>query len=195
MALIRQPTRLLTNMKRAHVVSSKRCNHEHRHVQTLDINVKLVKEYPEDLLRAMLETLRLERGDGVESDRSEVCGFCLGFRAKWVDTQKGEDVRCRIVGQEFAAGDPRTDLFASTPLLFLARSVVSMAAWERASPWSLMALDVSCAFVHVKVLWEIYIELSSEDSPAAEGNYGGRMKPCTGHGTQPNSGRRSWRAH
>ena len=29
-------------------------------------------------------------------------------------TQKGEDVRCRFVGQEFAAGDSRTDLFAST---------------------------------------------------------------------------------
>ena len=49
-------------------------------------------------------------------------------RTKWVDTQKGEDGRCRFVGQEFAAGDPRTDLFASTPPLFLARIIVSMAA-------------------------------------------------------------------
>ena len=51
------------------------------------------------------------------------------IRTKWVDTQKGDDVRCRFVGQEIAAGDPRTDLFASTPPLFLARTVVSMAAW------------------------------------------------------------------
>ena len=73
------------------------------------------------------------------------------IRTKWVDTQKGEDVRCRFVGQEFAAGDPRTDLFASTPPLFLARIIVSMAAWQRARPWSLMALDVSCAFLYAKV--------------------------------------------
>ena len=46
---------------------------------------------------------------------------------KWVDTQKGEDVRCRFVGQEFAAGDPRTYFFASRPPLFLARIIVSLA--------------------------------------------------------------------
>ena len=40
------------------------------------------------------------------------------IRTKWVDTQKGDDVRCRFVGQEIAAGDPRTDLFASTPPWF-----------------------------------------------------------------------------
>ena len=28
------------------------------------------------------------------------------IRTKWVDTQIGEDVRCRFVGQEFAAGEP-----------------------------------------------------------------------------------------
>ena len=77
------------------------------------------------------------------------------IRTKWVDTQKGDDVRCRFVGQEIAAGDPRTDLFASTPPLFLARTVVSIAAWERTRPWSLMALDVSCAFLYAKVHQEI----------------------------------------
>ena len=223
LAFVRQPTRLLTNMKTAHVVLSKRCDHEHRHVQALDNNVMLTKHYPKELCRAILEKLRLDRGDEVGSDSSEVSsGFCGGLdkdedlemkdelheemedwtlqwfddctgkpldpakvrlgrakeyekltqrevyepvlrtnamkskdakfiRTKWVDTQKGEDVRCRFVGQEFAAGDPRTDLFASTPPLFLARTVVSMAAWERARPWSLMALDVSCAFLYAKV--------------------------------------------
>ena len=223
MGPVRLPTRLLTNMKTARVVLSKRCNHQHRHVQTLDNNVKLTKEYPEELCRAILETLRLERGDEVRSDRLEVSGgFCGGLdkdedleikdelheevedltlqwfddrtgqpldpakvrlgrareyekltqrevyepvlrtnamkskdakfiRTKRVDTQKGDDVRCRFVGQEIAAGDPRTDLFASTPPLFLARTVVSMVAWERTRPWSLMALDVSCAFLYAKV--------------------------------------------
>ena len=98
------------------------------------------------------------------------------IRTQWVDTQKGEEVRCRFVGQEFAAGDPRTDLFASTPPLFLARTVVSMAAWERARLWSLMALEVSGAFLYAKVHREIYIKLPSEDPLAAEGKYVGRSK-------------------
>ena len=69
----------------------------------------------------------------------EVCGPVLRtkarefFRTKWVETQKGEDVRCRFVAQEVAAGDPGSGLFASTPPLFLAKIVVSMAAWQRAS--------------------------------------------------------------
>ena len=80
MGPVRLPTRLLTNMKTARVVLSKRCNHEHRHVQTLDNNVKLTKEYPEELCRAIFETLRLERGDEVGSDRLEVSGgFCGGL--------------------------------------------------------------------------------------------------------------------
>ena len=98
------------------------------------------------------------------------------IRTKWVDTQKGEDVRCRFVGQEFAAGDPRTDLFASTPPLFLARIIVTMAAWQRARPWSLMALDVSCAFLYAKVARETYIELPSEDPLAGDGNFVGRLR-------------------
>ena len=40
------------------------------------------------------------------------------IRTKWVDTQKGDDVRCGFVGWEIAARDPRTDLFASAPPLF-----------------------------------------------------------------------------
>ena len=98
------------------------------------------------------------------------------IRTKWVDTQNGEDVRCWFVGQEFAAGDPRTDLFTSTPPLFLARIIVSMAAWQRARPWSLMALDVSCAFLYAKVAREIYIELLSEDPLARDGNFVGRLR-------------------
>ena len=176
MGPVRLPTRLLTNTKTARDVLSKRCNHQHRHVQTLDNNVKLSKEYPEELCRAILETLRLERGDEVRSDHLEVSGgFCGGLdkdenleikdelheevedltpqwfddrtgqpldpakvrlgrareyekltqrevyepvlrtnamkskdakfiRTKWVDTQKGDDVRCQFVGQEIAAG-------------------------------------------------------------------------------------------
>ena len=35
--------------------------------------------------------------------------------------QKGDGVRCRFVGKEFAPGDPREDLFAGTPPLWVAR--------------------------------------------------------------------------
>ena len=80
MAPVPLPTRLLTNMKTAHEVLNKKCNHEHRHVQTLDNNVKLTKEYLEELCRAILETLRLERGDEVGRDRLEVSdGFFRRF--------------------------------------------------------------------------------------------------------------------
>ena len=206
-ATCRQTPRLLAKMKTAHVVFSKWYNHEHRNLQALDNNVRLTKECPQELCQAMLETLRLERGDGVGSDRSGDSGGaevwtrmictrkwdnwtpqwfddCAGhplhlvkvrvgrarecekftqrevyepllrtkamestdakfIRTKWVDTQKGEGVRCCFVGQGLAVGDPRTDLFASAPPLFLAWTVVSMAAWERARPW----LDVSFCFL------------------------------------------------
>ena len=42
--------------------------------------MKLNKEYQEELCRAMLETLRLERGDGIGRDRLDVsCGLCGGL--------------------------------------------------------------------------------------------------------------------
>ena len=234
-------------MKTADVVLSKRCNDEHQHVQMLDNNAKLTKEYPEELCRACLghyglnevtlseaivlkivvdfcggldrdedldikgelreeigqwtpqwfddctgqplapAKIRLGRARGYEkiaqrkvyepvlrtkAMKSTDANFIL---TKCVDNQKGEDGRCRFVGQEFAAGDSRTDLFASTPTLFLARTVVSMAAWERARPWSLMALNVSCAFLYAKVLQEIYIEHFCEVPLALEGQYVDRL--------------------
>ena len=54
---------------------------------------------------------------------------------RWVAVQKGEEVRCRCDAQEFAAGDPRTDLFAGIPPLFAARLLVSMAATCRLNQW------------------------------------------------------------
>ena len=90
--------------------------------------MKLTKENPEDLCRATRKTLRLERGDGVGSDLKVVNSAVVQtlkstdakfMRTWWVHTMKDEDVRCRFVGQKFAAGGPRTDIFASTPPLFL----------------------------------------------------------------------------
>ena len=39
------------------------------------------------------------------------------MRTRWVETLKGDEVRCRFVAQEFAKGDPRDDLFASSKAL------------------------------------------------------------------------------
>ena len=86
------------------------------------------------------------------------------IRTRWVETVKGDEVRCRFVAREFAKGDPRDDLFASTPPLFLAKLLVSLAATLRPSSvfWTLMALDVSCAFLYAKVVRELYIEFPAK---------------------------------
>ena len=95
---------------------------------------------------------------------------------RWVAVQKGEEVRCRCDAQEFAAGDPRTDLFAGIPPLFAARLLVSMAATCRLNQWGFMALDVSCAFLFTECERRLYIELPSADPEAKTGEYVGSMR-------------------
>ena len=95
----------------------------------------------------------------LESDVKAKGGKVIGTR--WVDRQKGLEVRSRFVGQEFADGDPRDDLFAGTPPLWLARLLVSMAASDRSK--YLMSLDVSCAFLYAPMEREIFIKLPPED--------------------------------
>ena len=68
------------------------------------------------------------------------------IRTKWVDTQKGEDVRCRFVGQEFASRRSEGRPFREHSTFVLGEdSLCPWRRWKRARPWSLMALDVSCA--------------------------------------------------
>ena len=100
------------------------------------------------------------KGRGVYeyASRSEAQSGKL-IKTRWVRTEKGQDVRSRFVAQEFAAGDPRDDLFASTPPLFAARQVVSLAAVSRKRMWSLMCLDVSCAFLYAGTERQLYIEI------------------------------------
>ena len=52
-------------------------------------------------------------------------------KTRWVECEKGNEVRCRLVAQEFATGDPRSDLFAGTPPLFAARLLTSLTASRR----------------------------------------------------------------
>ena len=98
------------------------------------------------------------------------------IKTRWVRVKKGEDVRCRLVAQEFAAGDPRDDLFASTPPLFSARWIVSSAATRRRRPWTLMSLDVSCAFLYALVVRDLFIEIPQADPRSRDGNLVGRLR-------------------
>jgi hypothetical protein len=97
-------------------------------------------------------------------------------KTRWVQTVKGDEVRCRLVAQEFAHGDPREDLFAGTPPLFAARMVVSRTATKRANQHTLMVLDVSCAFLYAPIKRTVYIELPEEDSKSSSGEWVGRLE-------------------
>jgi hypothetical protein len=97
-------------------------------------------------------------------------------KTRWVQTVKGEEVRCRLVAQEFAHGDPREDLFAGTPPLFAARMVVSRTASRRKAKHTLMVLDVSCAFLYAPIKRTVYIELPEEDSKSSSGEWVGKLE-------------------
>ena len=47
--------------------------------------------------------------------RCDIVGKIVGVR--WVDVDKGSEIRSRLVAQEFAGTDDRDDLFAGTPPL------------------------------------------------------------------------------
>ena len=71
-------------------------------------------------------------------------------KVRWVQTNKGTkeapNVRCRLVCQEYASGNPRDDLFAGTPPLSAAKLLVSDVASHHEEK-CLLILDVSCAFL------------------------------------------------
>ena len=72
-------------------------------------------------------------------------------KTRWVQTAKGDEVRCMFVAQEFAKGDPREDLFAGTPPLFAARLLLSRTVSSPEPRCTLMVLDVSCAFSYADI--------------------------------------------
>ena len=97
-------------------------------------------------------------------------------KTRWVQSVKGNEVRCRLVAQEFAKGDPREDLFAGTPPLFAARMLVSRTASSPGRRWTLMVLDVSCAFLYADIKRRVYIELPTEDPASASGTMVGKLE-------------------
>ena len=97
-------------------------------------------------------------------------------KTRWVQTAKGDEVRCRFVAQEFAKGDPREDLFAGTPPPFAARLLVSRTASSPESRCTLMVLDVSCAFLHADINRRVYIELPAQDPGSISGKVVGKLE-------------------
>ena len=91
-------------------------------------------------------------------------------------------MRCRFVGQEFA-DQQRDDLFASTPALWIATPLATFVA-KRNGPdaptstaelYTMLALDVSGAFLYAKTSRNLFIELPKEDKRSQNRNLVGRL--------------------
>ena len=103
-----------------------------------------------------------ERGVHVHVPREDAMQDCtvMFVKTRWVQTAKGDEVRCRFVAQEFAKGDPREDLFAGTPPLFAARMLVSRTASSPEPRCTLMVLD---CILTCDINRRVYIKLPAED--------------------------------
>ena len=108
--------------------------------------------------------------------RTEVRDKVIGTR--WVYVKKPNQVRCRLVAQEFAGSDKREDLYAGTPPMAATRYLLSdtVSRGRGASKWKrkLMVLDVKRAFLHVIATRTLYVELP--DGESENGNYVGLLK-------------------
>jgi len=68
--------------------------------------------------------------------------------ARWVEKEKGAEIRSRLVVREFAQNDHRSDTFAATPEPY---SVGVLLAYGALSRWSVGLGDVSVAFMHAPI--------------------------------------------
>ena len=90
---------------------------------------------------------------------------------RWVDVQKAEGVRSRLVARDFKGGDKdRDDLYAATPPLESKRLLISRAATKREGKLirKLLFIDVKKAHLNPRCQQDVYIELPAE----AEGGPG-----------------------
>ena len=118
---------------------------------------------------------------------SDKLGKLVGVR--WVDIDKGTEVRCRLVAQEFASKDgDREDLFAGTPPLMATRLLISDVASEgfgKAGGKRLMVLDIKRAFLYGDIEDRVYIELPDEDEMKKQGYVGFLKKAMYGTRAAP----------
>ena len=105
---------------------------------------------------------------------------------RWVIVNKGTkekpQVRCRLVGREFAEKGNRDDLFAGTPPLVTIRLLLSILAKRYCyeSDVAAMVIDVKGAFLYGKTKRKVYIWLPEEDPKSAEGYMGKLEKAMYG---------------
>ena len=104
-------------------------------------------------------------------------GSGQGDRTRWVYVKKPNQVRCRLVAQEFAGSEKREDLYAGTPPMaatrYLLSDTVSRGRARVRQKRKLMVLDVKRAFLHGIATRTIYVELPGEESE--NGKYVGRL--------------------
>ena len=100
-----------------------------------------------------------------EQARQDPEGHIVGTR--WVFVKNGDNVRCRLVAQEFAGSDKREDLYAGTPALSATRYLLSDSVSrgsKRMQTRKLIVVDIKRAFLHGFCTRSIYIELPDEES-------------------------------
>ena len=89
-----------------------------------------------------------------EVNMSEISGKVI--KCKWVETNKGADVRSRLVATEVAY-EGREDTFAGTPPLMIVKAVLSLAASKGRN--RLVGLhDVSVAFFHAEADENLFVK-------------------------------------
>ena len=100
----------------------------------------------------------------------------------WVDVNKGTKevprIRSRLVGQEFAHGERRDDLYAPTPPLAAARYLLSTCASrgkQGPGDYRVLLLDIKKALLYGKISRNVYIELPSEDPMSEERHMVGKL--------------------
>ena len=84
---------------------------------------------------------------------------------RWVDVQKVEGVRSRLVARDFKGGDKdRDDLYAATPPLESKRLLISRAATRRKGKLirKLLFIDVKKAHLNPRCQQDVYIALPTE---------------------------------
>ena len=92
------------------------------------------------------------------------------YVARWVQSVKGDDVRCRLVAQEVVK-DPREHLLADTRPLFAARLLSSRTATSAGRKWTLGCLV--CIFLCGRQ--EVCIDIPTEDPARISGDMVGKL--------------------
>ena len=94
--------------------------------------------------------------------------------SKWVHREKGDEVRCRIVGLGYDENiKDEDDIYASTPLFAILRVILAIAL---AKDWLIKVGDISTAFLHALVASATGILLRPPKEFYPEGNILWRLK-------------------